>query len=130
MSDEYAFFEYRAKITNTGHAEDEGEPLHCMIKMKSGDAEGKRRRNLELEKQAGDTILFAINPGPHRKISHSSIWAVSEETFQKSGILLNRHQIGDCEIRCFLEYPVFSIQIGCHPGLSCQDKHQTKKGRC
>jgi hypothetical protein len=101
MSDDYAFFEYRAKITNAGHAEEEGEPLRCMIKMKSVDAEGKHRRNLELEKQAGDVVLFAINPGPHRKVSHSSIWAVSEEAFQTAGIPFDRHQIGDCEILCY-----------------------------
>jgi hypothetical protein len=101
MSNDYAFFEYRAKITNAGHAEDEGEPLRCMIKMKSVDAEGKHRRNLELEKEAGDVVLFAINPGPHRKVSHSSIWAVSEEAFQTARVPLDHHQIGDCEILCY-----------------------------
>ncbi len=34
MSDDYAFLEYQAKITNAGHAEKEGEPVHCMIKMR------------------------------------------------------------------------------------------------
>ena len=98
MSDDYAFFEYRAKITNAGHAEDVGERVHCFVKMKSGDAEGKRRRNVDLEQQAGDNILFVLNPGPHRKISHSSIWVVSEETFEKAGAPLGRHRVGDCEI--------------------------------
>jgi hypothetical protein len=98
MSDDYAFFEYKAKITNSGHAENEGEPVHCMIKMKSLDEHGKRRRNVELEQQAADDVLFVINPGPHRKISHSSIWSVSEETFQKAGTALNQHRLGDCEI--------------------------------
>ena len=83
MSDDYAFFEYRAKITNAGHAEGVGEPVHCFIKMKSGDTKGERRRNVNLEQQAGDNILFVLNPGPHRKISHSSIWFVSGETFEK-----------------------------------------------
>jgi hypothetical protein len=100
MSDDYAFFEYRAKITNAGHAEDVGEPVHCFIKMKSGDEEGKRRRNVELEQQAGDNILFVLNPGPHRKISHSSIWVVSEEAFHKAGAPIDRHRVGDCEILC------------------------------
>jgi len=98
MSDDYAFFEYKAKITNSGHAENEGEPVHCMIKMKSLDEHGKRRRNVELEQQAGDDVLFVINPGPHRKISHSSIWSVSEETFQKAETALDQHRLGDCEI--------------------------------
>ena|SRR6266436_5245055 len=100
MSDDYAFFEYRAKITNTGHNEDVGEPVHCFIKMKSGDEEGKRRRNVELEQQAGDNILFVLNPGPHRNISHSSIWGFSEEAFHKSGAAIDRHRVGDCEILC------------------------------
>jgi hypothetical protein len=98
MSDDYSFFEYHAKITNAGHAENEGESVHCMIRMKSVDACGKRRRNVELEQQAGDNILFVINPGPHRKISHSSIWSVSEEIFGKAGSASDYHQVGDCEI--------------------------------
>ena len=100
MSDDHVFFEYRAKITNAGHAEDVGEPVHCFIKMKSGDAKGKRRRNVELEQLAGDNILFVINPGPYRKISHSSIWIVSEETFEKARAPLERHRVGDSEILC------------------------------
>jgi hypothetical protein len=100
VSDDYAFFEYRAKITNAGHAEDIGEPVHCFIKMKSHDAKGKRRRNVDLEQQAGDIILFVLNPGPYRKISYSSIWLVSEETFEKAGVPLQRHRVGDCEILC------------------------------
>ena len=76
MTNDYAFFEYQAKITNAGHAENEGEPVHCMIKMKSLDEHGKRRRNVELEQQAGDNVLFVINPAPHKRISHSSILSV------------------------------------------------------
>ena len=98
MSDDYAFFEYQAKITNAGHAENEGEPVHCMIKMRSLDHHGKHRRTLELEQQAGDNVLFVINPGPNRKISHSSIWVVDEETFQKAGTASGQHRVGDCEI--------------------------------
>jgi hypothetical protein len=70
MNEDIAFFEFRGKITNRGHAEDQGEPVHCIVKMKSLDAEGKRRRNVDLEQEAGDTILFALSPGPHRKMSH------------------------------------------------------------
>ena len=98
MSDDYAFFEYRAKITNTGHAEDVGEAVHCFIRMKSGDAKGKLWRNVDLEQRAGDNILFVLNPGPHRSISHSSVWVVGEETFEKAGAPLDRHRVGDCEI--------------------------------
>ena len=93
-----AFFEYQAKITNAGHAENEGEPVHCMIKMKSVDEHGKRRRNVELEQQAGDNVLFVINHGPNKKISHSSIWSVSKETFQKAGTASDQLRVGDCEM--------------------------------
>ena len=72
--------------------------MHCMIKVKSVDEHGKRRRNVELEQQAGDNVLFVINPGPHKKISHSSILSVSEETFQKAGTASDQHRAGDCEM--------------------------------
>jgi len=52
MSD-YAFFEYQAKLTNVGHAEDGGEPVHCMIKMKNVDRDGKCLQDIELHQQAG-----------------------------------------------------------------------------
>ena len=98
MSENDAFFEYRAKLTNTGHAEDVGKPVHCFIKMQSADAEGKRRRNVELEQQAGDNILFVLNPGPHRGISHSSIWNVTEEELHKRGKASDYNRVGDCEM--------------------------------
>jgi hypothetical protein len=62
MSDDYAFFEYRAKITNAGHAEDVGERVHCFVKMKSGDAEGKRRRNVDLEQRRGIISSLSLTP--------------------------------------------------------------------
>ena len=71
------------------------------IKMKRVDANGKRLHNLELEQQAGDKLLFVLNPGPRRKISHSSIWAVSEEAFQKAGPPQVEHRVGDCDILCY-----------------------------
>ena len=61
MSD-YAFFEYQAKLTNTGHAENEGELVHCMIRMKNVDRNGKRLHDIELHQQAEDDVLFVINP--------------------------------------------------------------------
>ena len=101
MSIDYAFFEYKAKITNAGHAESEGKLVHCIIKMKRTDEHGRRRRNVDLEQQAGDNILFALNPGPHRKISHSSIWEINEEVFRSAGPASVHHQVGDCEILCY-----------------------------
>ncbi|MBV8278658.1 MAG: hypothetical protein JO170_25825 [Verrucomicrobia bacterium] len=97
MSD-YAYFEYQAKLTNTRHAEDEGEIVHCMIKMKNVDRDGKRIDDIELQQQAGDNVLFVINPGPYRKISHSTIWNVAEEDLQKAGKASDYHRVGDCEI--------------------------------
>jgi hypothetical protein len=94
----YSFFEYQAMITNTAHDESAGEPVHCIIKMKSVDEGGKRQRNLELELQAGDDVLFILNPGPHRKVSHSSIWPISEEAFRQAGTPLEHHRVGGCEV--------------------------------
>ena len=94
----YAFFEYQAKLTNTGHAEEEGEPVKCMIRMKNVGRDGKRLHDIELHQHAGDKVLFVINPGPHRKISHSSIWNVTEEELHKRGKASDYHRIGDCEI--------------------------------
>jgi hypothetical protein len=67
MSD-YAFFEYQAKLTNTGHAEtghaeNEGELVHCMIRMKNVDRDGKRLHEIELHQQAEDDVLFVIKTG-------------------------------------------------------------------
>jgi hypothetical protein len=102
MSD-YAFFEYQAKLTNVGHAEDGGggEAVHCMIKMKNVDRDGKCLPDIELHQQAGDNVLFVINPGPCRKISHSSIWNVTEEELRKPGKASDYHRVGDCEIYFF-----------------------------
>jgi hypothetical protein len=101
MNEDIAFFEFRGEITNRGHAEDQGEPVHCIVKMRSLDAEGKRRRDVDLEQEAGDTILFALNPGPHRKMSHSNIRRVGKETLSNAGPPIQTHRVGDCEIHCY-----------------------------
>ena len=95
---DYAFFEYQAKLNNTGHAEDGGEPVHCMIRMKNVDRDGKCLHDSELRQQAGDNVLFVINPGPCRTISHSSIWNSTEEKLHKPGKASDYHRVGDCEI--------------------------------
>jgi len=100
MSD-YASFEYQAKLTNVGHAEDGGEPLHCMIRMKTIDRNGKGLHDIELCQQALDNVLFVTNPGPCRTISDSSIWNVPEGQLQKLGKASDYHRIGDCEIYFF-----------------------------
>jgi hypothetical protein len=43
-------------------------------------------------------VLFVINPGPCRKISHSSIWNVTEEELRKPGKASDYRRVGDCEI--------------------------------
>ena len=97
MSD-HAFFEYQAKLTNTGHDENEGELVHCMIRMKNVDRDGKRLREIELHQQAEDDVLFVIHPGPHRAINRSSIWNVTEEELHKLEKVSDYHRVGDCEI--------------------------------
>jgi hypothetical protein len=57
MSD-YTFFEYQATLTSTGHAENKGELVHCMIRMKNVDRDGKRLRDIELHQQAADDVFF------------------------------------------------------------------------
>ena len=57
MSD-YTFFEYQATLTNTGHAENEGELVHCMIRMKNVDRDRKRLGDIELHQRAADDVFF------------------------------------------------------------------------
>ncbi len=62
---------------STPHIEEQGEPIHCLIKI--GIDAGDRRSRELLKQEAGDLILFSVNPGPHRRISHSTIYEVDEE---------------------------------------------------
>jgi len=48
----YAYFEYQAKLTNAGHAEDAGQPVRCMIRIKNVDRDGKQLHEIELRQQA------------------------------------------------------------------------------
>jgi hypothetical protein len=95
---DYAFFVYQAKLTNIGHAEDEGELVRCIIRMKNVDQDGKSLHDVELHQQAEDDVLFVINPGPYHAISHSSIWNVTEEELHKLEKVSDYHRVGDCEI--------------------------------
>ena len=112
MSD-YTFFEYQATLTNTGHAENEGELVHCMIRMKNVDRDRKRLGDIELHQRAADDVFFLINPGPHRAINHSSIWNLTEEELHKVENVSDYHRVGDCEIYFYnaddrSSYPVSS----------------------
>jgi hypothetical protein len=42
--------------------------------------------------------FLLINPGPYRKISHSSIWNVAEEELHKRAKASDYRQVGDCEM--------------------------------
>jgi hypothetical protein len=96
MSD-YAFFEYRAKMTDTSHQQEGGERVHCLAKMRIAADYGRHdRSDVELEQDAGDMILFTLQPGPHRKISHSEIWKVDENRIAELGQASDLALVGDC----------------------------------
>jgi hypothetical protein len=98
MSD-YAFFEYRAKMTDISHQQEEGERVHCVAKMRIAADFGQHQRDdVELKQDAGDMILFTLQPGPHRKISHSEIWKVNENRINELGEGLDLARVGDCTI--------------------------------
>ena len=92
----HAFFEYRAKLISTAHNEEQGEPIHCLIKMDIGA--GRARSRELLEQEAGDLILFSVNPGPHRRISHSNICEVDEKRMRELGPATDFIRVGSIEI--------------------------------
>ena len=83
LMSEHAFFEYRAKLITTPHNEEQAEPIHCLIKMEIGA--GCRRPPELLEQEAENLVLFALNSGPYRRISQSTICEVDEERLRKLG---------------------------------------------
>ena len=93
----HALFEYKALLVSTPHVEDKGELVHCIIKMEVASEEG-RRHDAELEQEAGDLILFLINPGPHRRISESSITKVNEERLRDLGSASDFARVGKSEV--------------------------------
>src|SRR6201981_310226 len=78
LMSEHAFFEYRAKLMTTPHIEEQGEPIHYLIKMEIGA--GHRHPRGLLKQQARDLIFFSVNPGSHRRIGHFNIYEVDEKT--------------------------------------------------
>jgi hypothetical protein len=93
---EHAFFEYRAKPMRTPHIEEQGEPIHCLIKMEIG-ADLRRPREL-LKQEARDLIVFSVSPGPHRRISHSNICEVDEKRLRELGPATDFNRVGSVEI--------------------------------
>ena len=94
----HAFFDYKARLVSTPHVEDKGELVHCIIKMEVAVEDGRRRHGAELEQEAGDLILFLINPGPHRRISDSSITKVDEERLRDLGSAIDFARVGKSEV--------------------------------
>jgi hypothetical protein len=64
---------------STRHIKEQGEPIHCLIKMEIGA--GLRRPRELLKQEARDLIVFSVTPGPHRRISHSNICEVDENVY-------------------------------------------------
>jgi len=60
LMSEHAFFEYRAKPMSTPHIKEQGEPIHCLIKMKIGA--GLRRPRELLKQEARDLKWCVTRP--------------------------------------------------------------------
>ena len=96
LMSEHAFFEYSAKLMSTPHIEEQGVPIHYLIKMEIGA--GHRRPRELLKQEARDLILFSVNPGPHRRISNSNICEVDEKRLRELGPAADFNQVGSVEI--------------------------------
>ena len=96
LMSEHAFFEYRAKSMNTPYIKEQGEPIHCLIKIAIGA--GLRRPRELLKQEARDLILFSVSPGPHRRISHSNICEVGEKRLRELGPARDFNRVGSVEI--------------------------------
>jgi hypothetical protein len=59
---------------------------------------GRARSRELLEQEAGDLILFSVNPGPHRRISHSNICEVDEKRMRELGPATDFIRVGSIEI--------------------------------
>jgi hypothetical protein len=99
LMSEHAFFEYRAKPMSTPHIKEQGEPIHCLIKMEIGA--GFRRPRELLKQEARDLIVFSVSPGPHRRIRHSNICEVDEKRLCELGPATDFNRVGSVEIYFF-----------------------------
>jgi len=96
LMSEHAFFEYTAKPMSTPDIKEQGEPIHCLIKMEIGA--GLRRPRELLKQEARDLILFSVSPGPHRRISYSNICEVDEKRLRELGPATDLNRVGNVEI--------------------------------
>jgi hypothetical protein len=93
---EHAFFEYRAKLLNTPHIEEQGVPIHYLIKIELGA--GPRRPRELLKQEARDLILFSVNPVARRRIGLSNICEVDERRLRELGPATDFNRVGSVEI--------------------------------
>jgi hypothetical protein len=96
LMNEHAFFEYRAKPMSTPYIKEQGEPIHCLIKMEIGPS--LRRPRELLKQEARDLIVFSVSPGPHRRISYSNICEVDEKRLRELGPATDFNRVGRVEI--------------------------------
>jgi hypothetical protein len=96
LMSKHAFFEYRAKLMSTRHIEEQGEPIHYLIKMEIGA--GHRRPRELLKQEARDLIRFSVSPGPQRRISYSNICEVDEKRLLELGPATDFNRVGSVEI--------------------------------
>jgi hypothetical protein len=82
----HAFFEYRAKMTDTSHQQKEVSESTAWSKCGSRPiTDTITEPTWNWNRTPGDLILFTLHPGPHRKISHSEIWKVKENRIAELG---------------------------------------------
>jgi hypothetical protein len=96
LMSKHAFFEYRPKLMSTPHIEEQGEPIHCLVKI-GIDADDRRSRQL-FKQEARDVIRFTVSPGPHRRISDSNICEVNEKRQRELGPATDFNRVGNVEI--------------------------------
>ena len=78
---------------------EEGERVHCLLKIPvAADFGHHQRDEVELRQMPATWFLFALNPGPHGKISQSEIWKVTENRIKELDDASELARVGDCTI--------------------------------
>jgi hypothetical protein len=81
---------------STRHIKEQGEPIHCLIKIEVGAGHGRPPELLKQE--ARDLVLFSVNPGPHRRISHSIICEADGKRLRELGPATDLNRVRNVEI--------------------------------
>jgi hypothetical protein len=100
---DFAFFEYTAKLTSTGHSDERqgdepGEVLRCVAKVRVRDPYGRDRNDAELSETAADLILVTINPGPGKQMGQFNVQRITEGKFVGFGVPRSTRQIGESTV--------------------------------